>query len=84
MDWIKGYADSTFKPDSNITRAEVVAIANRVLDRAADMEYISKNISTVNKFTDLQDKSYWAFYEVLEASNTHKTVDDKSGETWVK
>lgn len=84
MGWINGYSDGTFKPDSNITRAEVVTIVNRVTGRAADTEYINKNMSAVNKFTDLKDKSYWAFYEVLEASNTHKTVDDKSGETWVK
>ena len=84
MKWIEGYADGTFKPDSNITRAEVVAIVNRVLDRAADTEYISKNISTVNKFTDLKDKSYWAFYEILEAANTHMAVQSANGETWVK
>ena len=81
---INGYSDSTFKPDSNITRAEVVTIVNRVTGRAADTEYINKNMSAVNKFTDLKDKSYWAFYEILEASNTHNTVDGKSGETWVK
>lgn len=84
MGWINGYSDSTFTPDSNITRAEVVTIVNRVTGRAADTEYINKNVSAVNKFTDLKDKSYWAFYEILEASNTHKTVDGKSGETWVK
>ena len=84
MGWINGYSDSTFKPDSNITRAEVVTIVNRVTGRAADTEYINKNMSAVNKFTDLKDKSYWAFYEILEASNTHNTVDGKSGETWVK
>ena len=84
MGWINGYSDSTFKPDSNITRAEVVTIVNRLTGRAADTEYINKNMSAVNKFTDLKDKSYWAFYEILEASNTHNTVDGKSGETWVK
>ena len=83
MGWINGYSDGTFKPDSNITRAEVVTIVNRVTGRAADTEYINKNMSAVNKFTDLKDKSYWAFYEILEASNTHKSVDGKNGETWV-
>lgn len=60
---------------------------NRVRDekgKITDTEYINKNMSAVNKFTDLKDKSYWAFYEMLEASNTHKTVDSASGETWVK
>ena len=84
MKWIEGYADGTFKPDSNITRAEVVAIVNRVLDRSADTEYVNKNISAVNKFTDFKDKSYWAFYEILEAANTHMAVELANGESWVK
>ena len=81
---IDGYEDGTFKPDSNITRAEVVAIVNRVLDRSADTEYVNKNISAVNKFTDFKDKSYWAFYEILEAANTHMAVELANGESWVK
>lgn len=32
--WIKGYPDNTFKPDANITRAEVAAIINRYLGRS--------------------------------------------------
>ena len=33
---------------------------------------------------DLKDKSYWAFYEILEAANTHIAVQSANGETWVK
>ena len=84
MDWIKGYADGTFKPDSNITRAEVVTIVNRVTKREADTEYVNKNLSTLNRFTDLTDKGYWAYYEITEAANTHMAVTKTSGETWVK
>ncbi len=84
MGWIKGYADSTFKPDNNITRAEVVTIVNRVTDREADTEYVDKNLSTLNRFTDLTDKGYWAYYEITEAANTHMAVSKTSGETWVK
>ncbi len=32
----------------------------------------------------LKDKAYWAFYEILEAINAHKTIDGKNGKTWVK
>ena len=84
MNWIVGYADGTFKPDSNITRAEVVTIVNRVTERAADTEYVNKNLSTLNRFTDLTDKGYWAYYEITEAGNTHMAVDKANGETWVK
>ncbi len=84
MDWIAGYADSTFRPDNSITRAEVVAIVNRVTGRSADAEYINKNMSAVNVFTDLIDKSYWAFYEILEAANTHSVVMGDKDEIWVR
>ncbi|MGN0163303.1 MAG: S-layer homology domain-containing protein [Candidatus Ornithomonoglobus sp.] len=84
MDWIKGYADGTFKPDSNITRAEVVAIINRVTDREADTEYVDKNISSLNRFSDLIDKGYWAWNDIIEAANTHMAVWSADGEAWVK
>lgn len=84
MDWIKGYADGTFKPDSNITRAEVVAIVNRVTSREADTEYINKNISSLNRFSDLTDKGYWAWEDIIEAANTHTAVRSADGEVWVK
>ena len=84
MDWIKGYADGTFKPDNNITRAEVVAIVNRVTDREADTEYVNKNLSSLNHFRDLMDKTYWAYYDIIEAANTHTAFDDSDGEIWVE
>ncbi|MDO5396880.1 MAG: S-layer homology domain-containing protein [bacterium] len=84
MDWIKGYADGTFKPDNNITRAEVVSIVNRVTDREADTEYVNKNLSNLNRFSDLTDKGYWAWTAIIEAANTHMAVTNAGGETWVK
>lgn len=42
MGWINGYSDNSFRPDNNITRAEVVAIVNRVTDREVDKEYVNK------------------------------------------
>ena len=34
--WVTGYADGTFKPGNNITRAEVAAVTCRLLERSAD------------------------------------------------
>lgn len=82
--WITGYSDGTFRPDNNITRAEVVTIVNRVTGREADTDYINKNMSTVNTFIDLKDKAYWAYYEILEAANTHNIVNGSKNEIWVK
>lgn len=40
--WHNGYADGTFKPDNNITRAEVVTVVNHATGRKADENYIYK------------------------------------------
>lgn len=68
--WIKGYGDGTFRADRHITRAEVVTIVNRLLGRQADEAYIDANTRRLNTFSDLND-SYWAYYDVMEAANTH-------------
>ena len=68
--WIKGYGDGTFRADRSITRAEVVTIVNRLLGRQADKAYIDANTRRLNTFSDLND-SYWAYYDVMEAANTH-------------
>lgn len=46
--------------------SQIATSVNRVTDREADTEYINKNMLAVNKYTDLKDKSYWAFHEILE------------------
>ena len=82
--WLNGYADGTFKGDSNITRAEVVTVVNRATGRTPDKEYINDNLSTLDKFTDMKDNKAWFFYDVMEAANTHKAVANSNTETWVK
>lgn len=82
--WLNGYANGTFKGDSSITRAEAVTVVNRATGRNGDNEYINKNLSSLNKFTDLKNNSYWAFYDIMEAANEHKTVIHQAGESWIK
>lgn len=81
--WITGYPDGTFKPDKNITRAEVVAITNRMLDRKADQDFVDQNLGKLLQFNDL-DKSYWAYYPILEATNGHDYTrhENKLDEHW--
>lgn len=81
---IKGYSDNTFRPDNNITRAEVVTVVNHATGRYADKEYINDNLSVLNKFTDLKNNSHWGYYEIMEAANTHEAVINSYTETWVK
>lgn len=75
--WIKGYGDGTFRADRYITRAEVVTIVNRLLGRYADEEFIDANLRRLNTFPDVTEK-HWAYYDVLEAANTHTaTVNER-------
>ena len=82
--WLNGYADGTFKGDNNITRAEVVTVVNHATGRTADKDYINKNVSTLNKFTDLKNNAHWGYYEIMESANTHKAAISEKAETWVK
>ena len=69
---ILGYPDNTFRPDAEITRAETAAMLNRLFERCVRAEGI-KNVE-VKIFKDLQDTNYWAYYEIIEAANTHTYV----------
>ncbi len=82
--WLNGYADGTFKGDNNITRAEVVTVTNHATGRTPDEDYITKNVTTLNRFTDLKNNSHWAYNDIMEAANTHKAVTHTESESWVK
>ena len=82
--WINGYADGSFKGDNAITRAEVVTVVNRATGRKADESYIAKNVSVLNKFTDIRNNSMWYYADVMEAANTHLANSVNNTETWVK
>ena len=85
---ILGYPDGTFRPDADISRAEVTAMINRLYDRKADDKSFSylANHYDLKKFTDM-NPSHWAYYDVMEAANSHRYerrnyIDDKIVENW--
>ena len=78
--WVEGYGDGTFHPEASITRAEVTAIANRMLGRVADRNYIDSQELTV-RFTD-NDPSNWAYYDIVEATNAHSFTHTDGQESW--
>ena len=78
---IKGYEDGTFRPNNTITRAEVAAITNRMLGRSADEEYVDAHTAQLRTFGDLRS-SYWAYYEIVEATNGHDYETTEGTENW--
>ncbi len=79
--WITGYPDGTFRPDNPITRAEVTTVTNRVLERSADTSYIDSVKADTVAFKDL-DNHYWAYYAIVEATNTHDFKLSSAQEVW--
>ena len=82
--WLNGYSDGSFRPDIVVTRAEVVTIINRATGRNADTEFINKNLTVLNRFTDVRNNSHWAAYDIFEASNDHTGITSGSNEIWSK
>lgn len=68
--WVLGDEGSDkFRPDDPITRAETMAIANRVLQRLPEDE--SDLIAGRVQWPDNQDKEKWYWLVVEEATNNH-------------
>ena len=81
LGWISGYTGGAFKPDKSITRAEVSAIVNRMLEREADPAYLAAHQAELLEFRDLP-ATHWAYDHIMEAANGHTYVSAASGETW--
>lgn len=83
---IMGYPDNTFKPNNDITRAEAVTILNSLFDRGINEAGLANVRKDIVEFKDL-DRSHWAYYQIVEASNTHEFYRAKDGEVpevWVR
>ena len=78
--WIGGYSDGSFRPTKAITRAEVVTIVNRMLDRSFDS---SVSIGFVTNFSDVP-VVHWAFAAIAEATTSHDHTSNNGVETWTK
>ncbi|MDR0570583.1 MAG: InlB B-repeat-containing protein [Clostridiales Family XIII bacterium] len=76
--WLKGDGNGLFRPNDNITRAEFIAIMNRVLERGVDSE--EDMLPAMIHWVDNADKAAWYYFDVQEATNSHdfdrKTAQD--------
>lgn len=75
---MQGYEDGTYRPENQITRAEVMTVINKILGRNPSEPYV-KSLD-FNPFSDLK-KDKWYYTTVLEATVTHNYyLDDKNVE----
>ncbi len=68
LGWIVG-ENGIFRPDDNITRAEVMTLVNRVLNRIPESE--EDLLDGMTKWADNADTSAWYYLAVQEATNSH-------------
>ncbi|MBO4954336.1 MAG: hypothetical protein J6D04_04250, partial [Clostridia bacterium] len=66
----------TFRPESPISRAEVMTVINRLLGRNPSDPYV-RNLN-FNPFNDI-DIDQWHYVIVLEATVTHNYYLDNQG-----
>ena len=76
--WITG-SGNKFEPDAYITRAQVMLIVNRMLDRTPDADHM---LPEMKKWSD-NPEGTWYYEAVQEATNEHDyTRDETNVETW--
>ncbi|MBQ4150189.1 MAG: InlB B-repeat-containing protein [Clostridia bacterium] len=82
--WVKGYEDGTFRPEQSITRAEAMALINRVLCRIP--ENTSSLLDGMITWPDNADTSAWYYLDVQEATNSHtfEYIGETGLEKWLK
>ena len=61
--WVMGYTDGTFRPDQPLTRAEVITIMNRVLDKKIDTN--DGDLAMIYKDVP---QDHWAYQQIVKAS----------------
>ena len=67
--WVNGYPDGSFHPQDNITRAEFMTLANRMLERQPEEE--SDLLDDMIKWPDNSPSDWW-YLAVQEATNSHE------------
>lgn len=74
---MEGYDNGAFRPNANVSRAEIVKMLNRLLKRGPLLEVAEPT------WTDVPT-SYWAFGDIEEASRTHKAqIAPQEGERFI-
>ena len=81
--YVIGYPDGGVHPHATITRAEAMALINRVLNRNPESK--DDLLRSMNIFNDNLDTAKWYYLDVQEAANSHDYIRKANGyEMWKK
>jgi uncharacterized repeat protein (TIGR02543 family) len=82
LGWVTGYEDGSFRPDRDVTRAEVATLINRALERR--VESAEDLLPDMRVWPDNADTAAWYYFDMQEASNSHayERKSDGVGEKW--
>ena len=80
LGWVKGYTDGTFRPNQQITRAEAMAVINRITERNPETK--ADLLDSMKTWVDnTEDK--WYYIDVQEATVAHDYERKNNGrEAW--
>ena len=67
LGWCRGYPDGRFRPDEPVTRAEAMALLNRVLERGVPGDYFFRGM---NLWPDCREAD-WFYADAQEATTSH-------------
>ena len=56
-------------------------IVNHMLGRTPDQNFVDRSLDRLVSFSDL-NSSHWAFYPIMEASNSHDHIKAGGSEQW--
>ncbi len=80
-----GEGGDTFRPEASLTRAQAMAVMNRLLGRHPDRRGF---LDGMIRWADNADESAWYYADIQEATNSHKcrtdTVDGRPVERWTE
>ncbi|MBR0139850.1 MAG: hypothetical protein IJM17_06135 [Firmicutes bacterium] len=81
--YILGMSDGLVHPEANITRAEAMALLNRVLDRK--LQSTGDMLPGMTEWPDNADPGKWYYLDVQEATNSHRFTRNYGGpEKWTE
>lgn len=84
LGWIAGYPDGSFRPDATITRAEMVTMVNRALNRLPSSEERLLSRARMVTFPDCEPDD-WFYLAIQEAANghTYRSIGKYGDEEWI-